>query len=190
MASDKLLIKGKHNLTNALFALAIGEQMGIALPSMLATLSAFTGLPHRCQFVKNVAGRDYFNDSKGTNVGATLAAIVGLGTVYGEQSLVLLLGGQAKGQAFTEMAALINRYGHSVICFGQDGKKIADDLTKGKTTCPIIQRQTLLEAVQTASLLNAPCVLLSPACASFDEFLGYSDRGERFVMMVQDLATK
>lgn len=187
LASDDLLIKGKHNLTNALFALAIGEQMGITMASMLKTLQAFAGLPHRCQFVKTVAGCDYFNDSKGTNIGATLAAILGLGAVYGERSLVLLLGGQAKGQVFGEMADWVNRYGHSVVCFGQDGKKIADDLTQAKTTCPIIQRKTLFEAVQTASLLNAPCVLLSPACASFDEFLGYSDRGERFVAMVQAL---
>lgn len=188
LSADELSIKGVHNLTNALFALAIGEQVGLPMDSMLDTLKQFTGLPHRCQFVAKVGDCDYFNDSKGTNVGATVSAIQGLGAVYGKCSLVIILGGQGKGQAFDELACPIARYGHTVLTIGEDAQKITDELVKAGLKTPIIACQTLEVAVNTAYQCNPCAVLLSPACASFDQFTGFVQRGERFVSLVRELA--
>ncbi len=185
--ADELYIKGQHNLTNALFALALGYQAGLPMTSMLTTLKAFKGLPHRCQYVKKVGNSDYFNDSKGTNVGATVAAIVGLGAVYGQGSLVVILGGQAKGQNFGELAPLLNRYGASVLTIGVDAPSIAQDLQNAGLAIELVACQTLDNAVKVANAQNAPCVLLSPACASFDQFTGFVNRGEVFVELVNQL---
>lgn len=186
LGSDELPIKGVHNLTNALFALAIGEQAGLPMASMIETLKQFLGLPHRCQFVAKVGVTDYFNDSKGTNMGATISAIQGLGAVYGAQSLVIILGGQAKGQAFGELAFDIARYGHTVLTIGEDAQKITNELTAAGLKIPIIACQTLETAVKKAYDCHAPAVLLSPACASFDQFTGFVQRGERFVSLVRE----
>lgn len=192
ISADQLLIKGVHNLANALFALALGQAANLEMRTMLATLTQFAGLPHRCQFVKTVGGADYFDDSKGTNVGATMAAIVGLGAVYGERSLVVILGGQSKGQRFDELGVLLARYGHSVLTIGVDADVIAQDLMG--LDIAIIACQTLERAVQTAYQLatqtppsQVRAVLLSPACASFDQFTGFVERGERFVQYVHQL---
>lgn len=192
VAADELLIKGVHNLSNALFALALGSAAGLLMPAMIDSLKRFTGLPHRCQFVKKVHGCDYFNDSKGTNVGATVAAMIGLGEVYGEQSLVLILGGQAKGQAFSELRQLIERYGYAVLTIGVDADKIANDLAGIST--PLLACEHLDKAVQVAYQLSCKdkavrAVLLSPACASFDQFSGFVERGEVFEQLVQALPT-
>lgn len=187
-AEDELSIKGVHNLTNALFALGIGEQVGLPMESMIKTLKGFAGLPHRCQFVAKIGDCDYFNDSKGTNVGATLSAIQGLGAVYGECSLVIILGGQGKGQAFDELACHIARYGHTVLTIGEDAQKITDELIKAGLKTPIIACQTLAVAVKIAGECHGSAVLLSPACASFDQFTGFVQRGERFVSLVRELA--
>lgn len=184
---DKLWLKGKHNLTNALFALAIGQALGFEMAGMLSTLQRFEGLAHRCQFVKTIAQKDYFNDSKGTNVGATLAAIDGLGQVYGKESLAVILGGQAKGQSFGELAFLLDDYADSIYLIGQDAHKIQNDLVG--LSVPIVNCDTLANAVQQASQSCAKAVLLSPACASFDQFAGFAHRGECFVGLVSSLAT-
>ncbi|MDO4427196.1 MAG: UDP-N-acetylmuramoyl-L-alanine--D-glutamate ligase [Moraxella sp.] len=187
LGSDRLAIKGVHNLVNALFALAVGRAAGFDEAVMLKTLADFKGLPHRCQFVKKVGQSDYFNDSKGTNVGASIAGIVGLGEVYGENSLVLILGGQGKGQDFTPLADYISRYVGTVLTIGADAEKITDDLNKAHAQADIIACQTLENAVIKAASLNLPAVLLSPACASFDQFSGYEARGERFCERVMAL---
>ncbi len=205
LAADAMRIKGKHNLLNAQAALAIGELAGLPLDSMLATLKAFAGLPHRCQFVATIADVDYFNDSKGTNVGSTKAAILGLGSVYQAQNgnrngtknkLLLIMGGQGKGQDFGELVPLINRYVSQVLLIGADAKKIAADFKQAQPepiadTVEMHQCKTLTQALQKAqtltqsSLSQVAAVVLSPACASFDQFSGYVARGEQFCEWVR-----
>ncbi|WP_026348782.1 UDP-N-acetylmuramoyl-L-alanine--D-glutamate ligase [Psychrobacter lutiphocae] len=200
--ADELKIKGKHNLLNALSALALGELAGIPLESMLKTLQEFAGLPHRCQFVDNVAGVDYFNDSKGTNVGSTLAAILGLGSVYEHRSdrrnkLLLILGGQGKGQQFGELAPLINKYVSQLLLIGEDANIIATHLQQAQISdeVGIHHCQTLEQAMQkvqsltTNSLSQVAAVLLSPACASLDQYPNYNKRGEHFCQLVTQLAS-
>lgn len=186
LKADKLPIKGTHNLVNALFALSLGVAIGLPMHTMLDTLVGFHGLPHRCQFVKTVHGKDYFNDSKGTNVGATIAALEGLGEVYGTRSLVLILGGQAKGQSFEALIPLIEHYVHTVLTIGVDADKIMQDLAQ--ITTPMIVCQNLQNAVTVADTLKAKAVLLSPACASLDQFAGFEQRGACFIEWVEQLA--
>lgn len=189
LSADELFIKGKHNLLNALSALALGQAVGLDMPSMIAALKAFKGLPHRCEYVDEVAGRAYFNDSKGTNIGSTLAAIDGLGAVYGERSLAIILGGLGKGQDFSELGADIDKYAHSVYLIGADAGVIEKDLSATSGLSKRIQQLgTLQAAVDLASQSSAKAVLLSPACASFDQFKSYGDRGDKFVSMVKALA--
>ncbi len=200
LAADSLRIKGQHNLINALSALAIGELAGLPQDSMLATLKQFGGLPHRCQFVTNINGIDYFNDSKGTNIGSTMAAIDGLGSVYAPKGgkLLLILGGQGKGQEFGELTTLINQFVSQVLLIGEDAQRIEADLRQAgpqpiSGEVGIHQCGSLAEAVTTlsqltkSSLSQVHAVLLSPACASFDQFSGYVDRGEQFIKLVQSL---
>ena len=183
LSADELFIKGKHNLLNALSALALGQAVGLDMPSMMTALKTFKGLPHRCEYVDEVAGRAYFNDSKGTNIGSTLAAIDGLGAVYGERSLAIILGGLGKGQDFSD------KYAHSVYLIGADAGVIEKDLLATPGLSKRIQQVgTLQAAVDLASQSSAKAVLLSPACASFDQFKSYGDRGDKFVSMVKALA--
>ncbi|MFW2177791.1 MULTISPECIES: UDP-N-acetylmuramoyl-L-alanine--D-glutamate ligase [unclassified Moraxella] len=191
-----LPIKGQHNLMNALSALALGESVGLPLDSMLHTLKNFHGLPHRCQFVAQVHGLDCYDDSKGTNIGSTIAAILGLGKVYAPKGkkLAVILGGQGKGQDFAELAKPLRDYASQVYLIGQDAQIIADDLAKQglddqQTAVNISFCQTLANAVEQAwqdsqASAELGVLLLSPACASFDQFKGYTDRGEQFQRLV------
>lgn len=189
MAADALKIKGKHNLLNALSALALGSAAGLSMTAMLSVLAEFKGLPHRCEYVDEVDGKAYFNDSKGTNIGSTIAAIAGLGTVYGEGSLALILGGMGKGQDFSELSADVARWVDTVYLIGVDAPVIKAGLIAGDdgVQSKLVEVGTLDKAVAAASQSNAKAVLLSPACASFDQFKSYGDRGEQFVKMVQAL---
>lgn len=204
MNVNDLLIKGRHNHINALSELALGELAGLPMDSMLTTLSAFNGLPHRCQFVAQVAGVDYYNDSKGTNIGSTMAAIKGLGESYAQQhthtspqegKMMLILGGQGKGQAFGDMVDLVNQYVSHLLFIGEDAHIIEEQLKQAGLASNVIcqHSQTLATAVNDAkfasqnSTTNITAVLLSPACASFDQFKGFVDRGEQFVTLVQAL---
>lgn len=199
LSADKLIIKGRHNLLNAQAALALGELAGLPIDSMLATLQRFTGLDHRCQYVATVAGIDYFNDSKGTNVGSTMAAIEGLGAVYAPKDgkLLLILGGQGKGQQFDKLTPLINQYVSQVLFIGEDSQQIEQHLRGAKLSDDVAlhQCQTLagafatIKQVTASSLSQVQAVLLSPACASFDQFSGYAARGEHFSQMVTQLVT-
>ena len=199
LSADKLQIKGRHNLLNAQAALALGELAGLPLDSMLNTLQQFTGLEHRCQYVATAAGLDYFNDSKGTNIGSTMAAIEGLGAVYAPKDgkLLLILGGQGKGQQFGELTPFINKYVSQVLFIGEDAKQIEQHLraTKLSDEVALHQCQTLesafatIQQVTISSLSQVQAVLLSPACASFDQFSGYAARGEHFSQLVSQLAT-
>ena len=197
LSADKLLIKGRHNLLNAQSALALGELVGLPVDSMLNTLQQFTGLEHRCQYVAEVADIDYFNDSKGTNIGSTIAAIEGLGAVYApkEGKLLLILGGQGKGQQFGELTPFINQYVSQVLFIGEDAQLIEQHLRAAKISDEVTlhQCQTLenafatIKQVTVSSLSQVQAVLLSPACASFDQYSGYAARGEHFSEMVSQL---
>lgn len=190
-------IKGEHNLMNALAALALGELAGLPLESMLDTLKNFTGLPHRCEFVTTANGVDCYDDSKGTNIGSTIAAINGLGKVYAPKGkkLALILGGQGKGQNFAELAEPIRQYVSHVYLIGEDTQKIADDLAKAglsfdNSTVTFNSCQTMKKAVDLAwqdakNHADLGVLLLSPACASFDQFTGYHDRGNQFQALVK-----
>lgn len=198
LSADKLLIKGRHNLLNAQAALALGELAGLPLDSMLQTLQQFSGLDHRCQYVAKVADIDYFNDSKGTNIGSTIAAIQGLGEVYAPKDgkLLLILGGQSKGQQFGELTPFINQYVSHVLMIGEDAKMIEQHLRAAKLSedVALYQCQTMENAFATvpqvtkSSLSQVQAVLLSPACASFDQYSGYAARGEHFIQLVNQLS--
>ncbi|MGB3110527.1 MAG: UDP-N-acetylmuramoyl-L-alanine--D-glutamate ligase [Psychrobacter alimentarius] len=198
LSADKLLIKGRHNLLNAQAALALGELAGLPLDSMLQTLQQFSGLDHRCQYVAKVADIDYFNDSKGTNIGSTIAAIQGLGEVYAPKDgkLLLILGGQGKGQQFGELTPFINQYVSHVLMIGEDAKMIEQHLRSAKLSedVALYQCQTMENAFATvpqvtkSSLSQVQAVLLSPACASFDQYSGYAARGEHFIQLVNQLS--
>ena len=155
---------------------------------MLNTLKHFKGLEHRCEFVKEVNQVRYYNDSKGTNIGATLAAIEGLGEAIAadQGKVVLILGGQGKGQDFSLLKASVAKYVKAAILIGEDAP-ILQTALQGSTE--LIQAQSLKQAVELAQAKTTEhdVVLLSPACASFDMFTGYPDRGHQFVACVNTL---
>lgn len=185
MSTHAMALRGNHNVANALAALALGDAAGLSMPAMLAVLTRFTGLRHRCQWVRNLNGVDYYNDSKGTNVGATLAAIGGLGpTITGK--IILIAGGDGKGADFSELAAPLFRWGRAALLIGRDSARIGAILPAGLEQ----ERCLTLElAVARAAQLAHPgdIVLLSPACASFDMFTGFEQRGDHFMSAVEAL---
>lgn len=195
LSADELIIKGRHNLLNAQAALALGELAGLPIESMIATLKDFAGLDHRCQFVAKHRGIDYFNDSKGTNIGSTMAAIEGLGAVYSPKDgkLLLILGGQGKGQNFSELTPLINQYVSHVLLIGEDAQKIDADLADLSAEVSVMSCQTMdramtaIEQIAQSSLSQVQAVLLSPACASLDQFSNYADRGQNFSRRVHEM---
>lgn len=199
MNTNELKIKGQHNQMNALAALALGHMVQLPIESMLTSLKNFAGLPHRCQFIANVSGVDYFNDSKGTNMGSTMAAIKGLGESYTATNpnakLMLIVGGQGKGQNFAEMAPLVNQYVGLLLCIGEDGQLIQTQLQEAQLKDTVVCKQVgnIETAIKTASEQaknddNLMALLLSPACASFDQFGSYVLRGEKFIELVGALA--
>ena len=175
-------IRGRHNHANALAALAIGHQAGFPLSAMLEVLRTFPGLPHRCQWVLEKDGVNWFNDSKATNVGAAIAAIQGLGDDI-EGKLVLIAGGDGKGADFSELRAPVNQYVRAVIVIGADGSRLAQCLDG----CAVLYSvESMDEAVALAGKIvtAGDAVLLAPACASFDMFRSFEERGEVFVRLV------
>lgn len=184
LTAQDLRIQGAHQLQNALFAIAICQAIGIDLAQMVHTLRQFGGLDHRCQWVRTVEGVAYFNDSKGTNVGASLANIDGLGQSFGKR-LYVILGGVGKGQDFSPLLPSLVRYAKGVIVFGQSAMQMQQDFA----VLQPVHAQSLEEAVQIAHAQahDGDAVLLSPACASFDMFANFEVRGEAFVRAVQAL---
>ena len=185
LAAAELRIKGRHNHVNALAALALGQAAGLPLQAMLRALTTFAGLPHRCQWVRDRKGVHWYNDSKGTNVGATVAAIEGLGTSI-QGRVVLIAGGDGKGADFLELIEPSERFLASAVLIGRDADKLERVLSPA---CQVLRADTLVDAVRKAAVLASPgdAVLLSPACASFDMFKGYDDRGNQFVQAVNEL---
>ncbi|MGH8576955.1 MAG: UDP-N-acetylmuramoyl-L-alanine--D-glutamate ligase [Gammaproteobacteria bacterium] len=176
-----LPIPGRHNVANALAALALGTAVGLPREAMVSALRGFHGLPHRCQWVGRASGVDWYNDSKGTNVGATCAALRGL---CAERPVVLLAGGDGKGADFTPLASACDGV-RAVVTLGRDGPLIAEAL---RGVVPVARASDLRDAVSQAADLarSGDAVLLSPACASFDMFRDYVERGERFVAAVRE----
>jgi UDP-N-acetylmuramoylalanine--D-glutamate ligase len=177
-----LKIKGLHNAANALAALALGDALGLAMPVMLDALSSFPGLPHRAQWVADIDGVTYINDSKGTNVGATIAAVNGM-----LGPLVMIAGGDGKNQDFTELASSFRGKVRHTVLIGRDAAVIAGAL---QGVCTLETRDTLEAAVRAAAKAARPgdTVLLSPACASLDMFRDYTHRGAVFTQAVKELA--
>jgi UDP-N-acetylmuramoylalanine--D-glutamate ligase len=175
-------LAGLHNAANALAALALGDAIGLPRPAMLAELGEFAGLKHRSQWVGEHLGVRYINDSKGTNVGATLAAVQGY-----EGGLVVIAGGDGKGQDFTPLAAAFAGRVHHAILIGRDAPNIAAAISD---VCSVLQAPSLEDAVRMAADVARPgdTVLLSPACASYDMFRDYNQRGERFAAAVARLS--
>lgn len=185
MPADALRIRGRHNAVNALAALALAHSAGCALGPMLYGLREYRGEPHRVEVVAMVNGVAFFDDSKGTNVGATVAALQGLGA---ERRVVVILGGDGKGQDFSPLADPVTRYARCVVLLGRDAQRIGDALHN--TGVPLVHAADMPTAVQQAAAAaqSGDAVLMSPACASFDMFDHYGHRAEVFCQAVAELA--
>jgi len=178
MPVSELKLKGKHNYANALAALALGHVFGMPEAGMLDALRGYAGLPHRTRWLGSFQGCDWYNDSKGTNVGATVAAVSGM-----DMPVVLIAGGDGKGADFSPLSQLAGKL-RGVVLIGRDGPRIGALLASEVNT---VYATDMAQAVQAAAALAQPgdCVLLSPACASFDMFDNYEHRGREFELQVR-----
>lgn len=183
---SELKLSGVHNQSNCLAALAVSEALGIDRQSAIKTLKNFHGLPHRCEWVADVEGVRWINDSKGTNVGATLAALKGFCEEYSGK-IVLLLGGVGKGADFSVLRDEISRHVKALIVYGEDADKILSDLEG--LPCPVLRADDFDQLIKMAfaEANKSGLVLFSPACASFDMFKNFEKRGEEFKKQVQAL---
>ena len=177
-------LKGRHNVANALAALALGYSVGLPLAAMTTTLQTFKGLPHRCELVAQHEGVRYVNDSKGTNVGSVEAALRGLG---GERDIILIAGGQGKGADFSQLQQAVTQHCKALVLIGEDASLLQQVL---HASAPVTLASSMEEAVTiaVAAASFGDTVLLSPACASFDMFTGYVHRGEAFRNAVEQLS--
>jgi UDP-N-acetylmuramoylalanine--D-glutamate ligase len=183
MPVDALRIRGMHNATNTLAALALCRALDLGWGPMLRAAREYAGEPNRVEFVRRIGEVDFINDSKGTNVGATVAALEGLG-----QQVVLIAGGLGKGQDFSPLVAPVSRHARAVVLIGQDGPEIGRALAE--TGVPCVAAEDMRAAVRQSLELAQPgdAVLLSPACASMDMFRNYVHRGQVFAQEAQELA--
>ena len=190
MPADALHIRGLHNASNALAALALCRAVGLPLAPLLHGLREYKGEPHRVELVASIDGVEYYDDSKGTNVGATVAALEGLGKTFGEadRQILLVAGGDGKGQDFSPLAGPCSRYVKAVLLIGRDAPAIRAAIEP--TGVPCFDLQDLAQAVRRGAGLAKPgdVVLLSPACASLDMFTNYAHRAQVFVDAVRDIA--
>ncbi len=190
MPADALKIRGQHNAMNALAALALCRAVGLPLAPLLHGLREYQGEPHRVELVAKVGGVDYYDDSKGTNVGATVAALNGLGAARGGDTrhLILIAGGDGKGQSFAPLAEPIAKYVRAVLLIGTDGPAIR--LALESSGVALRDCASLPDAVRAAAEMaqSGDEVLLSPACASFDMFDNYAHRAQVFIDAVRELA--
>ena len=179
----ELMIYGVHNYLNALACMALADCVGISRQSQLYALRHFSGLPHRCQLVKKINGVSYYNDSKATNVASAEAAIIGLKDLH-PKGIILLAGGLGKGQDFSPLKQYLGHEVVKVFCFGKDKQKLLD---LSDTYCENVE--TMDEALEKATAIAKPdqAILLSPACASFDQFKGFEHRGQVFVELVSKI---
>ncbi len=184
MPVSAVAMRGRHNIANALAALALGHALGLSMDVMLDTLTRFPGLPHRCETVAQSGGVTWINDSKATNTGAAIAAIEGL--AGSEPDLVLIAGGQGKGQDFSPLATAARGRVRVAVLLGEDGPQLAEALNGA---VELLYATSMEGAVTAAAAAARPGdkVLLSPACASFDMFSGFEERGRRFAAAVEGL---
>ena len=175
MPADALRIRGRHNHLNALAALALCDAIGVPMARLLHAVRTYAGEPHRFQLVATIDGVEYYDDSKGTNVVATVAALRGLG-----RRCRLIAGGDGKGQDFSALVEPVRRHAASVYLIGADAPRLRETLAA--TGVPIVDCASLEEAVRRAGddALDGEAVLLSPACASLDMFRDYEHRGDTF----------
>lgn len=187
LPAEALKIHGKHNMLNALVALSLSELANCKIASILYALREYRGEPHRVESIGVIRGVEYFDDSKGTNIGATVAALNGLGA---DRKVVVILGGESKEQDFLPLLKPVNQYARSVILIGKDKLLILASLRD--SIIPIQIADTMLEAVSIAfeQACNGDAVLLSPACASFDMFDNYEHRGRVFCAAVKQIANQ
>lgn len=190
MPADAMRLRGRHNAANALAALALASAIGCPLAPLLHGLREYRGEPHRLQWVAEVDGVEAFDDSKGTNVGATVAALTGLGADRAPARLVLILGGDGKGQDFTPLAGPVARHARAVALIGRDAPLLAAALSG--CGVPMRAHADLPQAVRWCfeQAARGDAVLLSPACASLDMFRHYGHRAEVFVQAVQAYASE
>lgn len=194
MPADALKIRGQHNATNALAALALCRAIGLPLAPLLHALREYRGEPHRVELVANIGGVDYIDDSKGTNVGATVAALKGLGqeTNASEKRIILIAGGEGKGQNFQPLCDPLARYVKAVLLIGTAAQEMDAAIQPAQLSSQLSSQlcQSLEQAVQMAAELahSGDVVLLSPACASFDMFRNYAHRAEVFIAAVREIA--
>lgn len=182
MNTVELQVTGRHNISNALAAISLCRAVGLPMPPLLNALRDFKGLPHRVEKVAEINGVTYYDDSKGTNVGATEAALKGLGC-----PTVIILGGDGKGQDFTPLQAAVTAHARVVVLIGRDGSRIAEALHE--CGVPLMPAKDMQDAVRICAAEAQPgdAVLLSPACASFDMFRNYQHRAEVFIAAVRAL---
>jgi UDP-N-acetylmuramoylalanine--D-glutamate ligase len=190
MPADALHIRGLHNASNALAALALCRAIGLPFAPLLHGLREYHGEPHRVELVAAIDGIDYYDDSKGTNVGATVAALNGLGKAFAgaSQKIVLIAGGDGKGQDFEPLAEPVSRYVRAVMLIGRDAPKVRSAVEPSGVE--LADCASLPEAVERGAALARPgdAVLLSPACASLDMFTNYGHRAQVFIDAVRELA--
>ena len=192
--ADALRIRGRHNALNALAALALARAAGLGIGLLLHGLREYQGEPHRVQTVAVIRDVEYIDDSKGTNVGATVAALMGLGTASSQKNIWLIAGGDGKGQDFTPLSEPIDRFVKGLILIGCDGPAIkavcSSPISQG--SLQVIEAKDLESAVQSVAQHAAAgdLVLLSPACASFDMFKNYQHRAQVFVDAVHELTNQ
>lgn len=185
LSTDSLKLRGKHNWQNALAAAALATRAGISMRSINQVLETFSGLPHRCQTVRILNDVAWINDSKGTNVGAAISALEGIGpTISGK--IVLIAGGLGKGADFNLLRPVVGQFVREVILIGKDAPQLAEALA---SIAPLTRATTFEQAIQAAKQSAKPgdVVLLSPACASMDMFRDYVHRGECFAALVKAL---
>ena len=182
VALSDLQLSGLHNAANAMAALASCEAAGVAPERVLAGLKSFRGLPHRVETIAEIDGVRYVDDSKGTNVGATLAAIEGMGC-----KVAIVLGGDGKGQDFSPLKSALEKHGRAVALLGRDAAAIGMAIEGcGVPTCIVGDMDAAVRWL-AARAEAGDCVLLSPACASLDMYRNYAHRAQAFIDAVQEL---
>lgn len=197
LAAEKLMVAGRHNLANGLAAMAIASRLGVCHETMARALMDFRGLPHRCQLVAEADGVRWIDDSKATNVGATVAAIAGLAArpdevldsrldspLDSDKRLILIAGGDGKGADFSALAEPLARYVRLALLIGRDAGRIA---AVAEGVAEVVQADGMADAVEIARARARPgdSVLLAPACASFDMYTSYEERGDAFAAQVR-----
>ncbi|HET8905113.1 MAG TPA: cyanophycin synthetase, partial [Saccharospirillum sp.] len=186
LRASEVALPGRHNRSNALAVMALAQAIGLDREAIVEALREFKGLPHRCEPVGSINGVQFVNDSKGTNVGATLAAVEGLGRDHPGR-LILLLGGQGKGADFSSLNEPVAQLCKSSWVFGQDQAQIAAALSSGASASTVHCVDTMEQALTgaEAEAISGDIVLLSPACASFDQFNDFQHRGDVFRSWVE-----